>query len=81
MRDSSTLYKAEGFQGDILTIYLYADNFWPYGFNFIYSLKKQSDDKELARVQTGMIYFDYEKGKKIKRETDMRSQFSVIIKE
>ena len=81
MRDSATLYKAEGFQGDRLSIELYADNFWPYGFSFIYSLRRQSDDKETARTQTGMIYYDYGKRQKVKRKTDVRTHFSAIIKE
>ena len=81
MRDSSTLYKAEGFQGEWLAIELYADRFWPYGFHFIYSLKRQSDSRELARTQTGMIYYDYTEGKKVRRETDVRVHFSAIMGE
>ena len=78
MRDSSTLYKAEGFQGDRITIELYADNFWAYGFRFIYSLKRQSDSREMARVQTGMIYYDYTEGKKVKQKADVQSHFSTV---
>ena len=80
MRDSAVLYKGEGFQGDWLSTELYADHFWPYGFSFIHSLKRQSDGWEIARVQTGMIYFDYKERKKIKLTKDIASLFSAIIK-
>ena len=80
MRDSATLYKAEGFQGDRLTIGLYADSFWPYGFRFLYSLLRSSDEREVARTQTGMIYYDYSTGKKIKRSVEeVASTLSAII--
>ena len=81
MRDSAILYKAEGFQGDRLSTELYTDHFWPYGFSFLYSLKRESDRREIARIQTGMIYYDYRLRKKIKRDKDMNSLFSAIIRE
>ena len=81
MRDSSTLYKAEGFQGDTIVIELYGDHFWTYGFSFIYSLKRASDGREMARVQTGMIYYDYKAGKKVRRESDVQAHFSAILEE
>ena len=76
MRDSAVLYKAEGFQGDCLSTELYADHFWAYGFSFLHSLKRQSDQREIARIQTGMIYYDYEKRTKIKQNRDV----SAILK-
>ena len=80
MRDSAVLYKAEGFQGDRVSIGLYADHFWRYGFSFIYALKHQADGGEMARVQTGMIYYDYRERKKIQQNPDIPSLLTAIMK-
>ena len=61
MTDAMVLYKAEGNLGDKLDITLYLDDVGRYGFDLYYALKGQG--KEIARVKTGIAFFDYDRGK------------------
>jgi len=57
MTDAMVLYKAEGNLGDQIDITLYLDDVGRYGFDFYYALTSQG--KEIARVKTGIAFFDY----------------------
>jgi acyl-CoA thioesterase FadM len=61
MTDAMVLYRAEGNLGDKLDITLFLDDVGRYGFDLYYALKCQG--KEIARVKTGIAFFDYERGK------------------
>jgi len=61
MGDVAVSYKRESFQGDVLKIDLYAEDFHKYGFDFIYQISRAGD--EIARGKTGMIFFDYQNRK------------------
>jgi acyl-CoA thioester hydrolase len=56
--DVAIEYKAEGFQGDVLTIYVAPDDFHKYGFDLVYKVLNQHR-KVLALAKTGMVCFDY----------------------
>ncbi len=58
MVDVAMEYKAEAFYGDVLTIYLAANDLSKYGFDIVYHVKNQAA-KEIARAKTGMLCFDY----------------------
>jgi len=55
------IYKAEAFHGDILKIGVAPGNFHKLGCDFFYRLTNKETGKEVARAETGLIFFDYEK--------------------
>lgn len=61
MTDAMVLYKAEGNLGDKLKIAIYIDDVGRYGFDLYYALSSQG--KEIARVKTGIAFFDYHQRK------------------
>ncbi len=71
MADSACVYKKEGHWGDTLKINLHVGEFTTFGFDFYYQLNSQQTSKEIARVKTGMVFYDYaeKKLKKIPSET------------
>ena len=66
--DSAIVYKKELFHQDKIKIELYIDDIHNYGFDFIYIFKKE--ETEVARIKTGMIFFNYEE-KKIQRTSEV----------
>lgn len=58
MTDSIVSYKAEAFWGDELIFSLGFGETGPRSFELIYEVRNQ-DDKEVARIQTGLVFFDY----------------------
>lgn len=74
--DVAVVYKAESFYGDELTIKIAVDEFNKYGFDIYYQISNEEQDKEIARLKTGVVFFDYEVRKlagmpdKIKRKLE-----------
>ena len=52
-------YLNEGFYGDNLIINIGVENFHSYGFDLIYQLNSKKDNRELGRVLTAIVLFDY----------------------
>lgn len=63
MADVAIEYKAEAFYGDVLNVYVTADDFSRVGFDICYKLVKAENDVVVALAKTGMICFDYAKRK------------------
>lgn len=63
MTDAAIVYKSEGYHGDNLKIRIAADDINTLGFDLIYKLIRVSDNKEIALVKTGIVFFDYERKK------------------
>lgn len=59
MTDTAIVYKAESFHGDILKISVGLRDFNKYGCDIVYHITTVADDKEIARVKTGIVFFDY----------------------
>ncbi len=59
MTDAMVSYLAEGAPGDEIEITLSIDEVEKHGFVMYYGLK--TAEKEIARVKTGLAFFDYEK--------------------
>ncbi len=59
MTDAVVVYKSEAFYGDILTIEVTVDSLESVGCDFLYRLTKKESAKEVARVKTGIAFFDY----------------------
>lgn len=59
MAHSETSYLAQANHGDRLLIEVGVDNFQRSSFRFVYRFNNQSTGKEMARVTTTMLFFDY----------------------
>ena len=59
MTDAVVVYKAEAFYGDILTIEVAVDGVELVGCDFLYRITRKGSTKEVARVKTGIAFFDY----------------------
>ena len=63
MADAAVQYLAQGYHGDVLRIGMGAAEVGGSGFALLYELTRVSDGLTLARVQTGMVCFDYARGR------------------
>jgi acyl-CoA thioester hydrolase len=61
--DAVVVYKSESFLGDVLVFQLGIAEFNKYGFDMICLITNKSTGKEVARVKTGILCFDYAKKK------------------
>ncbi len=63
MADSVVMYRSEAFQGDILVIEVAVDDMHPTGCDLLYRVAQKSSGREVARVKTGIVFFDYSRRK------------------
>ena len=63
MSDSIVIYKSQGFLGDEINIKISVVNSRSHGFQLFYLLQKKEDSLDLAHIQTGMVFYDYNKSK------------------
>lgn len=61
--DAAVVYRSESFLGDVLVCSIAATDFTRYGFDLLYLIINKATNKEVARVKTGIVCFDYEKRK------------------
>lgn len=66
MSDASVAYRSEGFQGDRLNVQVGIGEADHYRFELIYLFTNKETGKEVARVCTGIVFFDYNKRKMCK---------------
>lgn len=70
MADAAAIYKSETFYGDSLVIHVYAGAYSRHGCDLYYLLLNKETKKEIARVKTGIVFFDY-KDRKVARMPEM----------
>jgi acyl-CoA thioesterase FadM len=58
--DTAICYRAEAFHGDALRFRLGADDINRHGFDLIYQAVDDNSCKEVARLKTGVVFFDYQ---------------------
>jgi acyl-CoA thioester hydrolase len=63
MTDAAIIYKAEAFHGDHLKIELAMEDIGRIGFDLVYRMTNIDEGKEIARLKTGMAFFNYESRK------------------
>lgn len=66
MGDAGITYSSEAFYGDVIEISI---GIGEYGNNFlelVYVLMNEKSGKEVARVKTSLVFFDYEKRKTVR---------------
>jgi 4-hydroxybenzoyl-CoA thioesterase len=64
LSDAAIVFRSESYYGDVLLISIAVGEFSSRGFELIYRMSRKEDRKEIARVKTGQVFFDY-KTKKI----------------
>ncbi|NIP29372.1 MAG: thioesterase [Candidatus Dadabacteria bacterium] len=63
MSEVGITYKSETFYGDIVKIHIGVGELGKTYFEMIYFLENKKNNKEIARVKTRMVLFDYEQRK------------------
>ena len=61
--DAIIVYMSEAFWGENMKIQIAIRDFNKYGFDFIYKISEKKTKREVARVKTGMVFFNYKKRK------------------
>ncbi len=74
MADAVIEYKSQGYHGDVIEIRVGAENFSKYGCDFFYRLINQNSGRDVARAKTGIVFFDYSRGKMAKRPATFRTK-------
>lgn len=77
MVDAAVQYKAEGFYGDNLTIEVGIKDVTKTGCDMVYQITNIKNDKVIAIVKTGIVFFDYQKRKVVTTP----AEFLEIIKD
>ena len=54
-------YRAEAFHQDSIQIKMHIPAFSSRGCRLVYQLVREQDQSEIARAQTGLVFYDYEK--------------------
>jgi YbgC/YbaW family acyl-CoA thioester hydrolase len=63
MSDANILYKNQVFYGSLIRVQIKVTELSKKRFEMVYLLTDKHSQKEIARIQTGMVFFDYDKQK------------------
>lgn len=74
MSDSMVQYKAQGFRSDNLVIKIWVENITARSFDLLYSVAKEN--LEVARIKTGMVFYNYDQQKIVKTPQAFLEKFS-----
>ncbi len=59
MVDAMVIYRSEAFYGDTLVVDVAVTDPGRLGCDFVYRMTSKGSGKEVARVKTGIVFFDY----------------------
>ncbi len=76
MADAAIVYIAQAFHGQTLVIEIGVQDFTKKGCDFVYRLSDEETGAEVARVKTGMVFFDYRREKLVEVPQGFREKFS-----
>ena len=76
MADAAIMFKAEGFYGDVVTVEIAVDDLSEPGCDLLYRLTNKESGKEIARVKTGIVFFDYKSRKPVRMPESFRLAFA-----
>ena len=62
MSNAVIVYKSPAVYGDLLRIEAAVMGVSGYGFDLVYRLTNKETEKEVARVKTGIVFYDYGRG-------------------
>lgn len=74
MADAAIVYKAQAFRGDRLRIAVGTGDFSGSGFDLLYRVSKVGDGALVALAKTGMVLFDYERGRPVRLDDALRTR-------
>ncbi len=75
MGDAAIVYSSEAFYGDVIKISIAIGDFGNRFFELIYLLENEKTGKEVARVKTSIVFFDYEIRKTRQIPEEFRKKF------
>lgn len=75
MADAAVVYKSEAFYGDTLRVEVAVVNFGRVNCDIVYRVSNDRTGKEIARVKTGIVFFDYEVRKPVAIPEGFREKF------
>ncbi len=75
MLDAVVVYRSEGFYGDVLRVEIALGDPQTTGCDILYLMTNVASGKEVARVKTGMAFFDYARRKVIPMPEAFRARF------
>lgn len=75
MTDAAVVYRAEAFHGDTLHFQLGLIDFNQYGCDIVYLASDDKTGKEVARLKTGIVFFNYQARKIAPIPADFRLRF------
>lgn len=61
MADAAVMYRSEAFYGETLRVDVAVEALEGAGLTLLYCLRVSPEGREVARVRTGMVFFDYGK--------------------
>jgi len=61
--DVVIVYRSEAFYGETMKIEVATCDFTKYGCDFVYKITEKETGREVARVKTGIVFFDYNEKK------------------
>lgn len=76
MADLAIQYRAEAFYDEVLIFELATDDFSKHGCDIFYRITNKDTGKEVARVKTGIVFFDYQKRKIVEVPEKFKSIFA-----
>ena len=77
MVDAAVVYRAEGRHGVTLRVRLAAANVRSRGLDLVYVMTDAATGEEIARVKTGIVFFDYGARKVVSMPTRFREKLGV----
>jgi 4-hydroxybenzoyl-CoA thioesterase len=75
MGDVAIVYKAQAFLGDVLRIDVGTMDFTGSGCDVIYRVVRPADGETIALAKTGIVLFDYDRGRPVRWPDDARAAF------
>ncbi len=66
MTDAIVVFRAQGLYGMTLEVKIAVAEFSASGCDIFYLLSDMADGREIARVKTGIAFFDYQRGRPVK---------------
>jgi acyl-CoA thioester hydrolase len=74
MADVAVVYKAQAFRGDRLRITVGTGDFTGSGFDLLYRVTNVESGAVVALAKTGMVLFDYERGRPVRLDDALRTR-------
>jgi len=77
MADAAIMFKSEAFYGDELIIDVAVSEMSDIGCEILYRLTNKQTGKEIARIKTGIVFFNYTSRKPVRMPEAFRKAFVI----